>query len=181
MAVLTRRPKSGFVLYPKDATQRTVDGTARFRTHCDVLVGPCACGNVHQENDGWVQEILEDCGHSLETLVLIPNSAGEIKMPRYWVKPPDHTGCDMLHGRCRCGKIHRANEAWVVNLLAEHQACLKKCPAALEAIVPEPTVESTHNDPDVPAGCDCDACRAQAQRQHRTRRTTRTSLNRRDI
>ena len=84
MAVLVRRPKSGFVLYPKDVDKRTVDGSARFRTKCDMLIGPCACGGVHQENDGWVLDILNDYEHTVETLVLYPNREGTVRMPRYW-------------------------------------------------------------------------------------------------
>ncbi len=180
MAVLTRRPKSGFVLYPKDAEKRVIDGTARFRTKCDVLVGPCACGGVHQETDEWVLDTLSDCGHSLETMVLRPADDGTVRMPRYWLKPSGHTDCDVIHGRCRCGHTHRANEAWVAHLLSNHCAVIEGCPAASEPVIGEhPTVEDNPLSPERAIdGCDCDACRSQRRRMPRR---SRSNLDRRDI
>ena len=161
MAVLKRRPKSGFVLFPNDAERRIIDGSARFRTRCDMLVGPCACGGVHQEHDEWVQDILRDNNHTIETLVLRPSFGRVVQIPRYWIKSAEHHDCNVLHGNCNCGLNHTANECWVTALLIEHDAVIEDCPAALD-----PPVGFTRTVPIVTDGeCDCDSC--QRERRHR--------------
>ncbi len=126
MKTLKRRASSGFVKFPTEFSKRTVDGCARFRTRCDMLVGPCACGHVHQESDDWVQDLLERNGVEIDSLELSPTD-GIVYMPRYWNKSNGHRECTVLSGRCACGKIHTANERWVVNLLSEHNARIINC------------------------------------------------------
>jgi len=153
MAVLNRRPKSGFVLYPKQAEKRIIDGTARFRTRCDVLVGPCACGAVHQEDDPWVQSLLRDNNYSIEPFVL-HSINGSVKIPRYWVKPQHHQRCNILHGPCSCGSRHTVNERWVQDLLMAHHAIVENIHCESDIIDTDP-----HFMEDEGINCNCDSCR----------------------
>jgi len=126
MARITlKRRCSGFVKYPKDFEKRIATGTARFRTRCDMLVGPCACGCVHQEDDQWVQDTLCQYDAEIETWVLQSNCYGEVKLPRYWLRPSNHNLCTVLIGRCACGKIHIGSEKWVLTLLKKHNAVIE--------------------------------------------------------
>ena len=128
--ILVRRPGSGFVQYPKQCPLRWGDsGTSTFRTHCDMLVGPCACGAMHQEHDNWVRQLLDCFNLKIETLFLTPRK-GVVRIPKYWTKHRYHTGCDTLVGPCACGKTHTADEGWVKDLLNLHVAKIalrRKC------------------------------------------------------
>lgn len=42
-------------------------GKRRFDTYCDLLVGHCACGDRHSQDDGWVQDMLANEGCQIET------------------------------------------------------------------------------------------------------------------
>ena len=160
MTILNRRPKSGFVLYPKQVEKRVVDGTARFRTRCDVLVGPCACGGVHQEDDPWVQHLLQHGNFSIEPLVLHPQN-GSVKIPRYWVKPRFHQSCTVLQGPCSCGATHIVGERWVQDLLMAHYAIIEgHAIIDTEPCVIEDHVEGAFSD------CNCDSCRNRIE-EHR--------------
>jgi hypothetical protein len=127
MKTLKRRQHSGFVKYPNDFEKRIVDGTARFRTRCDMLVGPCACGGVHQEHDSWVRGLLEEYAVDIEPFELKPDENGFVKIPRYWIKPNSHLDCTMLIGPCRCGRVHSMGEDWVILLVQAHKAKLEGC------------------------------------------------------
>jgi hypothetical protein len=176
MATLSRRPKSGFILYPKDADKRIVDGSARYRTKCDVLVGPCACGAVHQEDDEWVQDLLHDYNHTLAPFILHWEFDGRVLMPRYWRKPRFHDSCDTLQGRCRCGTVHNCTEAWIIRLLSIHNTIIDNSPIPQSAGVSEDEeftnieVEGTFPD------CNCDSCQ-----QRRREAGGRRILDRREI
>jgi len=124
MKTLKRRPKSGFVLYPKEIEDRIIEGTARFRTRCDMIVGPCACGNVHQEHDNWVQEFLEYHNFSIEPLIIYPEEDGTVKIPRYWLKPIHRHSCTVLKGHCACGRTHTLNVAGIRKLLEQHNTVI---------------------------------------------------------
>lgn len=176
--ILKRRSKSGFVNYPKSFDKRIIDGTARFRTKCDMLVGPCACGGVHQENDGFVRELLADHAVTIEPMTLTVGDNGCVTMPRYWYKPRGHERCIVLSGLCACGKRHAANEQWVVDLLAAHNATIVGCPETELPAIPDPPnpeiINSNHDD-DIPeGGCDCESCRAEREHQRRRRRERET-------
>jgi hypothetical protein len=146
-----------------------------------MLVGPCACGNVHQENETWVRNLLEDYEYTIDTLYLYPNSSGMVRMPRYWSALPTRPNCDTLHGVCACGKVHRANERWVQDLLNVRNAVIQNCDAALEPVVGEAddALRMTNSE-DVSGAlvdCDCEECsRARRNVEVRLHR-----LDRRDI
>jgi len=125
--ILHRRSASGFVQYPKEFGNRLIDGTARFRTKCDMLVGPCSCGAVHQENDAFVQQMLEAYNASIEQINLIVSDDGKVYIPRYWAKSFRHELCNVLSGICNCGVTHTANENWVIKLLELHSAKILGC------------------------------------------------------
>jgi hypothetical protein len=121
MKTLTRN-HAGFVHYPSDFPIRVLDGTARFRTKCDMLVGPCSCGDVHQEWDIHTIHALRTQEAVLETLTLVPVD-GVVKIPRFWLHVDSrHYHCDVFSGECRCGKTHTANEHWVKETLQDHNA-----------------------------------------------------------
>jgi len=166
MRTLKRRPASGFVQYPKDFVKRIVDGSARFRTKCDMLVGPCACGVVHQEGDAWVKEALSDYAAEFEQLTLAPDDTGVIHMPRYWSPPRGHSDCTVLLGLCPCGKHHTGNEPWIRGLVSRHAAKLVGCidiPDSVEDSIddPEPVLDGSGG---ASSGCDCPACRRRRAR-----------------
>lgn len=119
--VLMRRPGSGFVRYPKQCSQRLGGCESTFRTHCDMLVGPCACGEMHRESDGWVRQLLRHYNLKIETLILVPRK-GAVRIPKYWGKNDYHRTCTALVGPCACGKTHTIDEAWVIELLDLHCA-----------------------------------------------------------
>jgi hypothetical protein len=175
--ILKRRSKSGFVNYPKSFDKRIIDGTARFRTKCDMLIGPCACGGVHQENDDFVRELLFGNTATIEPMTLPVGDNGCVTMPRYWYKPRGHERCTVLSGLCACGKRHAANEQWVVDLLATHNATIVGCPETALPIIPDSTasevINSDHDD-DILGGCDCESCRAEREHQRRRRRERET-------
>lgn len=129
MKILKRRRSSGFVKYPKDFEKHIIDGTARFRTKCDMLIGPCACGSVHQENDEWVTQMLTDNNAVIEALTLAPEENGIVLIPRYWVRPHGHEQCTALSGVCACGSRHVANERWIVEILQQHITRIVGCAA----------------------------------------------------
>ena len=52
--VLRKYLRSGMVPWPADWTFRRFNGS----TPCDMLVGPCACGATHNENEDWVRDVL---------------------------------------------------------------------------------------------------------------------------
>jgi hypothetical protein len=59
MKLLRFGHKGQFVAYPKHWDQRMVNtGLRRHMTRCDMLVGNCACGQRHFEDDEWVEECL---------------------------------------------------------------------------------------------------------------------------
>lgn len=52
--------KGQFVKYPTKWQRRMVHtGKRRFDTSCDLLVGICACGERHAEDDPWIIEMLQ--------------------------------------------------------------------------------------------------------------------------
>lgn len=124
--ILVRRPGSGFVRYPKQCPLRMGGEGSTFRTHCDMLVGPCACGETHEEHDGWVRSLLGQFNLKIETLFLTPRK-GVVRIPKYW---KNCGGCDTLVGPCACGRTHKADEEWVRDLLNLHFAKIvlgRKC------------------------------------------------------
>jgi hypothetical protein len=60
VTVLKRSGHKGqFVKYPIKWGRRMVHtGKRRFDTSCDLLVGICACGERHTENEEWIEEML---------------------------------------------------------------------------------------------------------------------------
>jgi hypothetical protein len=173
--ILQRRKASGFVKYPKDFAKRIVDGTARFRTRCDVLVGPCACGGVHQESDEWVQDLLDNHDAKFELLVLAPDDSGLIHLPRYWIKPRRHENCTVLSGKCACGAEHKANESWVRALLSSHEATIVGCPEADLDLIPDQEISVQDDQLEgVSPGCPCEHCEAVRCRHTRNRMTRGT-------
>lgn len=60
--------KGQFVKYPAGwrPTMRHT-GKRRYDTYCDLIVGYCACGDRHSENNEWVQEMLKDTRCRIET------------------------------------------------------------------------------------------------------------------
>ncbi|MFA5344715.1 MAG: hypothetical protein WC315_00335 [Candidatus Omnitrophota bacterium] len=178
MKILKRRLSSGFVKYPKDFDRRIIDGTARFRTKCDMLVGPCACGGVHQEHDDWVQQLLGDNDAVIEPLMLAPEESGIILIPRYWLRPRGHERCTVLSGRCACGRNHTANERWVVDLLASHGAKLIGCKEV--DLPPVGDVANEINEYDdaggATIGCPCENCQHRRQNARFGRRLNRSQI-----
>jgi hypothetical protein len=176
--VLKRRI-SGFVKYPSDFEKRTIDGLTRYRTKCDMLVGPCACGWVHQENEEWVQELLAKYNATIEPFILLPDN-GSILIPRYWSKPENHCECTHLRGECACGHEHKANEHWVVKLLQKHNTTIICEEAAL------PIVNEEHEyDTNTPilddsggaiVGCNCSECQRTRFNAKRSGRLNRINL-----
>lgn len=166
MTILQRRSKSGFIPYPKAAEKRVIDGSARFRTKCDMLVGPCACGGVHQENDRWVYALLDDYDLNLETLNLQPDKNGMIFIPRYWIKTPCREDCSSLHGTCSCGKYHYANERWVRDMLEAHNTYISGCPEASL-----PTIGEPDSQEEMASGeCGCGICCRHRRQENTLRR-----------
>jgi hypothetical protein len=165
MKILKRRKSSGFVKYPKDFDKRIIDGTARFRTKCDMLVGPCACGGVHQEHDEWVRQMLGDNDAAIEALTLAPEENGAVLIPRYWLRPRGHERCTVLSGRCACGRRHAANERWVVDMLQQHSAKIVGC-ASIDS-PPIGDVPNEINEYDdaggATVGCPCETCQHRRQ------------------
>jgi len=52
--------KGQFVKYPSTWRYRMVHtGKRRFDTRCDLIVGLCACGERHTEEEPWVREMLQ--------------------------------------------------------------------------------------------------------------------------
>ena len=52
--------KGQFVKYPAKWQRRMVHtGKRRYDTNCDLILGMCACGEQHTEEDAWVREFLE--------------------------------------------------------------------------------------------------------------------------
>jgi hypothetical protein len=103
-----------------------------------MLVGPCACGGVHQETDGFVQDLLHYHGATIETINLQVKD-GKVYIPRYWLKVTHHENCDVLSGVCKCGETHTANEWWVVELLTAHGATILDCPETELPIIKRPS------------------------------------------
>jgi hypothetical protein len=139
---LLRRPKSGFVVYPNYIPKRMVDGRARFMTKCDMLVGPCACGYTHNEHDGWVRETLEYQNLRFEPLILWGEKQQRgmvVEIPTYWKEHRNwrRGRCDVLVGRCACGRIHSIQETWVTDQLARHGAVILNLPQPEGADVSE--------------------------------------------
>jgi hypothetical protein len=60
--------KGQFVKYPKKWGRRMVHtGQRRFDTGCDLIVGVCACGVRHTEEDDWVRDSLRRYNCRIET------------------------------------------------------------------------------------------------------------------
>ena len=60
--------KGQFVRYPSKWGHRMVHtGKRRFDTSCDLLVGICACGERHVEDEGWIQDLLQQYRSRIET------------------------------------------------------------------------------------------------------------------
>lgn len=139
---LLRRPKSGFVVYPKYIPKRMVDGRARFMTKCDMLVGPCACGYTHNEHDGWVRETLQYQNLRFEPLILWGEKQQRgmvVEIPAYWKECRNwrRSRCDVLVGQCTCGRIHSIQENWVSEQLNRHGAVILNLPQPEGADVSE--------------------------------------------
>jgi len=144
---LLRRPKSGFVVYPKYIPKRMVDGRARFMTKCDMMVGPCACGYTHQEHEGWVRETLQYQNLRFDPLILWGEKQQRgmvVEIPGYWKQGWNwnRTRCDVLVGKCACGRTHSIQESWVRSLLQMHVAVILNLPQSEDADV-EPEVSPT--------------------------------------
>jgi len=61
--------KGQFVAYPKEWGRRMVHtGLVRYDTSCDLIVGHCACGERHTEEEGWVRESLDSFGQRVESM-----------------------------------------------------------------------------------------------------------------
>lgn len=137
MKKLTRN-HAGFVLYPSTLPAHTVDGSSRFRTKCDMLVGPCSCGDIHQEWDIHVRRILRTTEYTKIEIMTLITTDGKVCIPRYWLHiNSNHFFCDVFSGACACGQIHTANELWVKETLEDHCAEIIFFPEANQ-----PTVES---------------------------------------
>ncbi len=110
MPMLKRRKHSGFVDWPKLVGHRMLSGSSTFQTKCDLLVGPCSCGNTHRETDECTERILEDYELDIEPMVLIPKS-GVLQIPKYWSSIHGTSGrkCTTLLGPCNCGDNHIAD------------------------------------------------------------------------
>ena len=140
---LHRRPKSDFVNFPPFFQKRMVDGRARFMTKCDMLIGPCACGYTHTEDEGWVQELLQMYNCKIEPLILWGTELGDrgmvVEIPGYWKQGRnwERPRCDVLVGRCSCGRTHTANQGWVKYLLVKHGAVILNMPSVEEPNQPE--------------------------------------------
>jgi hypothetical protein len=166
---LKRRQSSGFVKYPKAFPKRIVDGTARYRTKCDMLVGPCSCGANHQEHDGWVRRLLQQHEAVIDQLALAPEDDGRTLIPKYWTRPRGHESCDTLLGGCACGKRHTVEEEWVHLAVAAHCSHLVgvEIPERFKMIEapdnPRMTLEEFLEREEgvngANEGCDCDSCR----------------------
>jgi hypothetical protein len=165
---LKRRQSSGFVKFPKAFPKRVIDGSARYRTKCDVLVGPCACGGVHQENDGWVRRLLQQHDATIDQLALAPEDDGRTLIPKYWTRPRGHEGCDTLLGGCACGRTHIVEEEWVHKLVVSHTAHLvgvevperfKNMETTAPRISLEEFLARQEGVGGANEGCDCDSCR----------------------
>lgn len=181
--ILHRRPQSGFVKYPKDFEKRMVDGTARFRTKCDMLVGPCACGFVHQESDSHVQVRLDDYDAEIEPINLTVAEDGKVYIPRYWFRPRGHEQCTVLSGECACGVTHTANEEWVQRLLRDHIAKILGCPEVDEPIISSrPRRIDIQEEPLPPytGSCQCNECRRAWEYECRREREQRRQAPRRN-
>ncbi|MHC4188394.1 MAG: hypothetical protein ACYSUB_01740 [Planctomycetota bacterium] len=60
--------KGQFVKYPDKWPRRMLHtGKRRFETSCDLLVGICACGERHQENEEWIEDMLRNSNSRIET------------------------------------------------------------------------------------------------------------------
>ena len=60
--------KGQFVRYPSKWQHRMIHtGKRRFDTSCDLLVGVCACGERHVEDEGWIQDMLQQYRSRIET------------------------------------------------------------------------------------------------------------------
>jgi hypothetical protein len=55
-AILKKDEKSGMVPWPDSWTVRRYNAC---NEPCDMLVGPCACGGWHDEQEQWVQDVLK--------------------------------------------------------------------------------------------------------------------------
>jgi hypothetical protein len=60
--------KGQFVAYPDKWQRRMVHtGKRRYDTSCDFIVGFCACGLRHTEDEGWVRELLHIHNNRIES------------------------------------------------------------------------------------------------------------------
>jgi hypothetical protein len=57
--ILYKHPRSRFIAWPKDWTERHYNGT---HDPCDMLIGFCSCGAAHYEEEEWVQAALRYYG-----------------------------------------------------------------------------------------------------------------------
>lgn len=59
--------KGQFVKYPSDWRPRMQHtGKRRFDTYCDLIMGHCACGDYHSEENEWVRDMLESNNSRIE-------------------------------------------------------------------------------------------------------------------
>lgn len=59
--------KGQFVKYPSNwRPQMRHTGKRRFDTYCDLIVGHCACGDRHTEEDDWVIDQLNHNNQQIE-------------------------------------------------------------------------------------------------------------------
>jgi hypothetical protein len=176
MNTLKRRANSGFVQYPKTFEKRIIDGTARYRTKCDMLVGPCSCGGVHQEHDDWVRRLLTVNDSEIEQLTLAPEDDGTVHIPRYWLRPRGHERCTVFSGSCACGRTHTANENWIQVLLANHGAKIVGCPEADGPIIEDVITHLENDAPGGIPGCTCEDCEHERRRNNYGRRLNRNQI-----
>jgi len=52
--------KGQFVKWPSDWDKRMAHtGKRRFDTYCDLIVGMCACGDRHSQDEDWLDAMLK--------------------------------------------------------------------------------------------------------------------------
>lgn len=60
--------KGQFVKYPAKWQRRMQHtGKRRFDTHCDLLIGICACGERHSEDESWIRDMLRHQNMCIES------------------------------------------------------------------------------------------------------------------
>ncbi len=60
--------KGQFVKYPLKWGGRMIHtGKRRYDTHCDLLLGICACGDRHSGEENWILDMLAQYNACIET------------------------------------------------------------------------------------------------------------------